>query len=386
MSDNAVDKFSKILGSFGMSAGIVQLIIVLFLIGGNTTTIISAMTIGTFAMWPITYKVADRIIKKRNERAEKEWQCVETSFAMLAELNEKDKTYVQTTTNFLNKIYQKEQEENVQYSSTLCININSLIYLINANYYTEIIKYLKNIKREELIDMLLEQIFLYLGDTKAVALKKEDLHTILTNCYFLTDKLKKDIEQEFNDSAVNFSGFIDHSITNRDIDIRDKEDYIKIHQEEIPKTTNFSVENMEDYKTIVEGMISIDDYLCKFGDITAIKWNYEQLKTVICYITKVFRKELIKEIDNYTEFDLTASLAHNALAYAVLNKKETIDYNVLLNTFKDWEYLPYNIRCEIASYLIDELKISKTAYPLNIKKTSKEYKKILEFNNYKQGQ
>lgn len=384
MNDETANKFTKIIGSFGMSAGIIELIVPLALRGTEPIVLISIMLGGIVALWPITYVVANKIIKRREVKDEKAWRCVTNVFATNRELEEKDKTYCQTTTNFLQKIYQKEKETGLMYASNLCININSLLYLINANYYDEIVKYLKKIKREELIDMLLEQIFLYLKDTKAPTLTNKDVEAILKNCYFLKDDLKKKIKNEYQESEVNFNGFIDHGIVNRKIDTMNEKEYEAVHQAEIPETTTFDIENTASYKIIVEGMLQLDDYLCYYGDTTIIEWDYEALQKVVCLIARDFRKELIKQIDDYTEFDLTASLAHHALAYATLNKKSRISYQELLNTFKDWDYISYDLRCTIAEYLINKLEMSKEDYPLNIKKSSYSKRKIIDINQFKQ--
>lgn len=384
MNDKTPNKFTKIIGSLGISVGITELIVPFVLMGANPLVLISSMIGGTIALWPITYTVANKLIKRREDREQRVMRCAANVFAMEREIEEKDKTYCQTTTNFLEKIYQKEEETGMKCSSNLCVNINSFLYLINANYYEEIAKYLKDLNREELINMLLEQIFLYLEDNKTNALKNEDAEVILKNCYFLKDELKEKIRNEYHGAEVNLNGFIDHSIINKRIDVLNEKEYMDYHQEEIPKTTIFDIEDIKSYKIIVEGMREIDNYLCNFGDISVIEWDYEALQKVVCIITKEFRKELVKQRDDYTEFGLTTSLAYNAMAYAVLNKKKCVSYLELLNTFKEWNYIAYDLRCIIANHLKNKLDIPNVNYPLNMKKSSYSKRKIVDFNQFKQ--
>lgn len=385
MNETTNSKFTKIIGSLGISAGIIDLIVPLALMGSEPLFLISSMIGGTAILWPITFLVTNKFLKKQEEKEQKELRCVSKLFAMLEEREEKDKTICQTTTNFLDKICQKEKETGTKYPSNLCTNINSLLYLINANYYDEIVKYLKNVKREELIDMLLEQIFLYLKDSQLENLKNKDVEGILNNCYFLKAGLKEKIENEYQAAEVNFNGFIDHSVINKKIDVMKENEYKASHQAEIPETTIFDIEKIESYKIIVEGIIEFDDYLCNFGDTRIIEWDYEVLQKVIYLIAKEFRKELIKQIADYTEYDLTVSLIHHAMAYAVLNKKKMISYQELLNTFKEWDYIAYDLRCVIAERLINKFNMSEEDYPLNIKKSSYSKRKIIDFNQFKQG-
>lgn len=384
MNETTNSKFTKIMGSLGISAGIIDLIVPLALMGTEPLFLISSMIGGTAILWPITYVATSKFLKKQEEKEQKELRCVSKLFAMLEEREEKDKTFCQTTTNFLDKICQKEKETGVKNPSNLCTNINSLLYLINANYYDEIAQYLKNVKREELIDMLLEQIFLYLKDNQLENLKNKDIKGILKNCYFLKDDLKERITSEFQEAEVNFNSFIDHSIINKKIDVMKENEYKALHQMEIPETTIFDLENIESYKIIVEGIIAFDDYLCNFGDTRMIEWDYEALQKIVCLIAKEFRKELIKQIANYTDYDLTVSLIHNAMAYAVLNKKSRVSYQELLNTFKEWNYITYDLRCVIAEKIINKFNMSEEDYPLNIKKSSYSKRKIIDINQFKQ--
>lgn len=378
------DKFVKVIGSFGISAAIVELIVPLVFMGAEPLVLIASMVGGTIGVWPVTYMITNKMSKSAREREEKELRCVATTFAMLAEENsEKDKTYGKTTTNFTKKITIKEQEMGIKYTPELEININSLIYLINSNYYQEIAAYIPRLNREQLIDMLLQQIFTVLGDTDASQLKNKDVKKILKGCYFIKDELKEQISQEYKESEVNFSGFIDHSIVNKNIDIMDEEEYKTAKKLEIPETSCFNINNIKDIKIIIEGLTVADNYLCNYGDVTKIRWDENALQEVVCIIAQSFREKLVEQIPNYTEFDLTTSLAHNAMAYAVFNNKEEISYKELIKTFKEWTYIPYELRCYIVEHLINKLEMNEEEYPLNIKKGTPKKAKIIQFKPVK---
>jgi hypothetical protein len=72
--------------------------------------------------------------------------------------------------------------------------------------------------------------------------------------------------------------------------------------------------------------------------------------------------------------------------YALVNNKDVVDQDVVINSFKNWEYIPFQTKLSVLDTLFTEEDIDFSKHPFKIspKKKEKPIQKIIEFKPRKQ--
>jgi len=382
--DKDDSKFVNIISSFGISFGVGQLILLFTLGTVSFPAYLGCMGLFELIFWPITYCGVKKVVKHQSKSELKRWRCVEQSFMMLLEeKEEKDQTIGKTTTNFLRLINQALIENDVELDSNSIHYLMDLLHLINANYYDEDGNQLKNFNREQLLERVLIQAVGYLKANDISAINHRVITQIVHSCFFFSEDMRREIVKEYKKSEVGFDGMIVHSIVNKNVDILDKESYFEERRKEVSPTANFDIDSMDSYQAVIEGLATYDTYLSQFGNVHNIEWDMDALKNIVSVITKKFRKELIREIDGYTNLQLTSSFIYNIMCYAVVNNRAQVSYPEMLAVFRDWNFIPFKLKFEIINTIIEELNLKQEYHPFQKKKTEKVYQKgkIISFPN-----
>lgn len=371
------DKFMDIIASIALGESISQLPIY-FLIGSSNLTLYLASTvISVLISGSIIYQAVRKIRKKKQEEVAKRSNCVKLAIKGLYEIENEDKLKVnQETSIFYEKITKVMQEESIKLSPADILLLNDLIYLINANYYYDITEKTK-LDREEVIERFLLQTAFYLNKTSKETIDDKDIEKIINNCFFIRENIKTKIIDEFKSSTVDFDGWIQHSIKNRYVGTEK-------HKEEEKKSKSqfaFDVNNIEHYKMLVEALTAGDTYLREYGNIDNIEWDYDILKEVFSIMINKFKPELkhLEFEDGFSEFNIARSYFYNIMCYAIMNQKAVVDYQSMLATFKDWDYLPYKIKLDMATTIITDLNLKDIKHPYLQKVKPKEKVKIYHF-------
>lgn len=377
------DKFNKILGSFGLSMGGANLLALILVGSSNPITYFITTAIAGVIAWPTIYFTASKLIQKSKEKEEKWFRCMNRAFIMLGEdCYEKDQVVTQKTTNFYKKVETMLKKNNYELVPESTDFVNDLLYLINANYYQEVEKYLPYLKREQLLDKVMDQVGNYLEKTHKTKLTNNDIVTILNNCFFLTEPLKEEIAKEYVESTVKFGSHIEHSIKNRTVDTLDIDTYKQEKEQEVLPTAIFDIEDIDHYQIMIQGIIASDKYLPNFGDISSLTWDMESLQNIICIMAKDHRRQLLEVKDEYCNFDLAASFIHNAMCYGIMNHKSEIGPKELLATFREWDYIPFELRATIASDIIEKQALEADLHPF-YKSKPKEKTKVIPLSSIK---
>lgn len=371
------DKFMDIIASAGIGVSVTQLPIYFIVGNANIPLYLLATVVSGLISSPIIYHTTRKIRNKHAEEDRKRANCVRQTLKGLYELEKDGKMKVnQETSIFYKKITNILAQESIELDASEVNTINDLIHLINANYYYEITKKNK-LEREDIIERILIQVAMYLKENNKRTIGDKDIDMIVNNCFFIKENIKNDIVTEFKNSAVKFGSSIQHSVENRYIDSEE-------HKEESKNQKSsfvFDVDDIEHYKILVEGLTAKDTYLREYGNIDNIEWDYQVLKDVFSIMINKFKPELkkIEFEDGYSEFNLARSYFYNIMCYAVMNQKAVVDYQSILATFKDWDYLPYKIKLEMATEIIRELDLKDIKHPYLQKMKPKEKKKIVKF-------
>lgn len=378
------EKITKLLSSFGISISSMYLLMLILVGITNPTPYLISTAIGTLITWPLTYIGIEKINQKSEAKNKKQqYSVLLTTKALHEIITAKDQIISQKTTNFYYMIKDKLSNSYNKISLNTLNNINDLLYLINANYYEQISHYLQGISREELANKILDQVNLYLEDKDKKELKRIDINNIINNCYFIINNLKKEIIEEYKLSEVKMGNLIVHGIENKNEAPSPKNPYQKTIIKSEEKVPTFDKDNLDSYKHIVERLIYTDTYLCEYGNTYDIEWDYEALMSIVRTMIKEFHSELIKNVDNYSNFALTCSYIYNIMCYSIMNHKAQVSYQEMLNVFKEWEYIPFSLRLEIVSTVIEKLNLVENN-PFGTRSFPKKKGKILIYKNKNQ--
>lgn len=370
------DKLIQIIASFGISFGVITMIGIPFM---NVPNFMLGILGTSLFLTPGVYFGAKKINQRWRDKEEKRLRYIKQGFLNIVEGEyEKDKIIGKTTTNFYSKVESMQKEFNISLSFNDFEQVNDFLYLINSNYYEKISNHNKKFGREELLDKVINQVGFYLMKTGQSSFTRKDVLNILNNCFFIKDEIKEEIYQEFILSEVSFGKWIGHGIKNCNVDIMDDDTFLKEKKKELSLSPSFDIESIEDYKQIIQGIISADTYLRQFGDISQLEWDLESLQKISCIMLKNHRSEIVAYNNQLSNFDIVCSFIYNAMCYAVINDKTAVGVKQMLHTFKDWEYIPWNLRCTIVTDVIDNMNLDVVT-PL-YRKEGKKKSKVISFN------
>ena len=334
---------------------------------------------------PFTYLGMKHLQKKFDERMKRDENMAAQLFTMMDEAFCGDRKITSTSSFFVQEILDVFEEKNKDFPQDEIMHINQFLYLINANYYDEIHKQFPSIDREDLIRKIVEQISNYLNISNRLAFDEEDAKKVLDYCIFINRDLKEQIFKEFKKSKVKLLETYDYQIIRKDTETM--ADYIaKFNQEK--DATWFDADDIKHYEAIIANYEK-QEYWQEEGYPSPenLKWDLEFLRTIIKTIIRDHRQELRKTNSEYTNLNLAGNYIFNAMAYAVLNNKKEVGQTELLNTFKNWNYLPFEMKLDTINTIFDENEISYDEHPLGIKKSKdkKPTQKIITFpKNIKQ--
>ncbi len=337
------------------------------------------LTGATLLVSPLTYMGLKQLQKKIEERMKRDAHMSAQLFTMLDEAFDSDRKITSQTSFFVQEILDVFEENNKDFPQDEIMHINQFIYMINANYFDEINRQFPSLDREDVIRKLIEQISNYLNASQRMKFDETDAKTVLEYCLFIKPDMKEQIFKEFKKSKVKFKGTYNFEIIRKDTET--VSEYIEKFDEE-RKATWFDVDNVEDYDSIISNFESQDYWQEEgFPSPENLIWDMAFLMIIVKTIVKHNRSELRKQNEEYTNLSLAADYIYNAMLYAVLNNKKEVGQTELLNTFKNWNYLPFEMKIDTINTIFDENEISYEEHPLGIKtkKEKKQPQKIITF-------
>lgn len=145
---------------------------------------------------------------------------------------------------------------------------------------------------------------------------------------------------------------------------------------------NFDFTNGNDYYDIIQ-QVAQDPYFEEedLGDPRGLDWDIDFLKIIIPTMIREHSQELKVAIPAYQDIRLLGSYIYNATAYALVNNKEHLYKEELLNTFKNWDSIPFFIRLQTLDTLYQENDLSEIPHPIrgSKKKVTPGIQKIISF-------
>lgn len=370
-------KIPKILATLLLEASI--LLPIFAILGPTSATAMIAICTISVPTLPAIYYLTQKVENKMNFNIQKECSQVNQKLVAILEMNEKDRRLSSLTANFLPEITEQLQQAELEVSEKTKHNINQFIYMINANYFDEIQEHLPTITRESLIDNLIFQIICEIERTKEKTFTSDNIKELLECCYFIPRNLKEKINQEFKNSKTKLSkDNYEYRIIRKDLKEENFEYLNKKQEQQYNRPHTFDIDNIDDYHLILNGLLSQDEYYSQFGDLNKLNIDLEQVKEIMIIITKKFKKELIENDPEYRNLDLVVSFINNLIIYLLVNNKNSVDIKEILSTFKEWDYVPINMKINMIDEIFANKKLDYSINPYRSKE-KEEVQKILKF-------
>lgn len=374
-------KSFNLISSVSISLGLSSLLSGIIGFNGIIETI-SFLTASTVLMSPIIYYGADKLKKRLDKKTESDIHHAAQLGIMLRESFEKDRIINRMTSCFFDEIEAELIAKNIPITENLIYSINQFLYLINCNYYEKITPNKENFDREDLMNHVLSQISFYLVENNLTSFNPEIAQKVLETDFLVKPELKKEIYEEFTSSRVTSKDYDGYHIKRNDT-VADIYCYqILKNQEGGDKYMGFDIDDGNDYYNIIKSLEQSKYFLeNNLGDPRNLDWDIDFLRTIIKTIIRDHRQELKKTIPDFQAVSLASSFIYNAMVYATVNNREQVHQEELINTFKNWTYLPFFTRKEIVDTLFEEQELSSIEHPFKTtaQQKTKTIQKIIPF-------
>lgn len=375
--DKKMDKATEIIASIGMASSISAFSTLISSL--TTTEQLSIITGGTILLSPCIYFGMNALKKKSQDRNLRDMHHTAQLFLMMKEAHSADHNVTKTSTIFLHELHQEQKKINVEIDDNEQMNINQFLYLINANYYDEIAKKFPDLNREEVIRRLITLILLHLEHNNKKTFDEKDAKEVLDRCLFIKQDLKEEIYKEFKKSKVKCGKQKFYEIIRKDT-TASIESYQKLREtDEKNQAPDFDIEDLNQVYSLI-GCYANNEDMQELGN-TFLDWDYDFLRKILVLISTKYRQELVKEYgQEYNNLNLAGTFIYNALSYAVVNNREMVGYKEMINCFKGWNYIPFNLQLDILDDLFEQEGIPYDEHPYDIKKKRNNKAKIIQID------
>ena len=380
--EKRADKATEIIASIGMATSLSSFLTLI----PSTNNDLGIITGGTILLSPCVYFGMNYLKEKAKDRQLRDMHHASQLFLMMREGTNADHNVTKSSTLFLHELHQKMNNYDTKIDDNEQMNINQFLYLINANYYDEIIKTFPMLNREEIIRRLIIVILNHLTDNNKTTFDENDAKEVLCKTIFIKQELKEQIYKEFKKSKVKFGKNKFYEIIRNDIDSSPAAYEELRRQDEMNQAPNFDIEDLNQIYSLI-GCYVNNEMMQELGN-TMLDWDYDFLRRLLVLISTKYRRQLIDEHGTrHNNLNLTSSFIYNALSYAVVNEREMVGYKEMINAFKNWDYIPFNLQLEILDDLFEQEEISYEEHPYGLKKPKKNKPKIIriEFNRNNQN-
>lgn len=375
--DKKMDKATEIIASIGMASSISAFSTLISSL--TTTEQLSIITGGTILLSPCIYFGMNALKKKSQDRINRDMHHTAQLFLMMKEAHSADHNVTKTSTIFLHELHQEQKKINIEIDDNEQMNINQFLYLINANYYDEIAKKFPDLNREEVIRRLITLILLHLEHNNKKTFDEKDAKEVLDKCLFIKQELKEEIYKEFKKSKVKFGKQKFYEIIRKDT-TASIASYQKLREtDEKNQAPDFDIEDLNQVYSLIGCYVNNED-MQELGN-TCLDWDYDFLRKILVLISTKYRQELVKEYgQEYNNLNLARTFIYNALSYAVVNNREMVGYKEMINCFKGWNYIPFNLQLDILDDLFEQEGIPYEEHPYDIKKKRNNKAKIIQLD------
>lgn len=222
-------------------------------------------------------------------------QAIDQISKLFVEIEEKDHKITKHSVCF----YQEIQNDSILASldNSSKTNINQFLYMINANYYKAITKTHGNLKREDLIARIINQISLYMSDKHIDSFRVKEAEEAVKSCFFIEDSLKKQIIKEFKKAERTLSNGVSYHIYDKNIDTnkhaREQIQETEVTNESIQHNLSlFDVNDIEWYEFLLKCFGKDSESTKEYGEVSSVEWHLVTLRDIMSFTLNNFPQEL----------------------------------------------------------------------------------------------
>lgn len=330
--------------------------------------------------------VGINVLKKKMDRSfNVDMQMSQQILKMFVEVDEADHKIEKNTSCFYHEITKRESLTDAD--ADMINNINQFLYMINENYYEEIIKRNPNMRRDELIDKILDQIEIYVEKFGIHEFTINEATSTINGCIFIDDDVKKQIIKEFKQSEYRLFGKKHYQVLSKNLDSQKNFDNcLKEMGEELHSREHylklFNVEDIRCYEILLESSDeSPGEFRKNFGSFSDVEWDLEALRDVMAFMLTKFSKEFRDIKGEYFNVSVVGSFMCNVFTYAKLNNTGRVGIYEIIQTFKNWDFFSgfFDLRLEVIDAIFEKFDLDYSMHPFREKKKETKENKILSF-------
>lgn len=340
---------------------------------------------GGVAALPVFYILLRKLRKKLDNDFRKDMVSAANLFSMMGEFFKQDRIIDENTSVFLYDLELKFKEGNIELPESQMFCLNKLLYLVNLNYFDKIKEKVPSLTREKLISHIIDQTVIYYKRTNKKTFDENDAEEIIDYCLLIHPELKKEIIKEFKSSKVKIANEIDYAIEKNDTKSLVEIDAYESFLTSVQNNTgyNFDITSESDLNAIIL-LASNHENIRQYGNPDSLNWDMDFLNRVLTLIATNYRQELIEYHKDYSNLALATSFIINTITYALVNKKEEVGQREILNTFKNWRYIPFSMQDKILTKLFEEDGIDYSLHPYRERRDPSLVKKtkVIKLSEY----
>ena len=178
---------------------------------------------------------------------------------------------------------------------------------------------------------------------------------VINRAFFIPEDIKKEMIKEFRKSKSRLIGSEPmYKIISSRVSMKEIQEKINDNKDVLPSKDNgkFDIRNPKHYK------LMLDDFneheLNDYGDFNSLDWDFKLFRDIIVMIDDLYSYQLEGLYENYDINLLAATLLHNVGVYCLLNKREHVGMQEILNAMREWGYLDYDDKLMIIESIYQE--------------------------------
>lgn len=151
----------------------------------------------------------------------------------------------------------------------------------------------------------------------------------------------------------------------------------KIHEMTLSTIHDFNLDNSIEYLQLIK-RYNADPWYIENGyrNPSEITWDINFLKCVTQVIVRDHEEELMKTNEDHTNYTMVSSLVNESLMYALENDEDIIGPDVIIASFRTWDYLSQDMKETVVDTVINENNLDESLNPYRKKRGPT---KIIEF-------
>ena len=144
---------------------------------------------------------------------------------------------------------------------------------------------------------------------------------------------------------------------------------------------DFDFSELLGYQGMVDAISHCDEFEeLELGDPSTLVWDYDFLMTVLRSMVDNHSYQL-EQINGFSYFWLAFDYINEVTVYSLVNDRQVVGQQEMLNTFKFWDYVPFDLKLDILDDLFIQENIDYRQHPFQLSgpRNKPKFQKIIPF-------